>query len=306
MTEVLIIGSGPAGYTAGIYSARAGRKTMIVSGPQKGGQLMISPEIENFPGFGEPISGPELMERMLTQTKRVGVQIVEDVIESVDLSVGNFSCRGESGKEYRAKSLIIATGATARWLGVPGEKQYRGAGVSACATCDGFFFRNKEVAVIGGGNTAVEEALFLTNFASSVTLIHRRDSLRAEKILQKRLLENPKVNVIWNTNVVDILGDGNKVTELCLKDNEGKEFKKSINGVFVAIGHQPATEIFKNQLELDEKGYIVTEHGTPNTSVKGVFAAGDVCDPVYRQAIVSAAQGCMAALEADRFLSMIC
>ena len=224
----------------------------------------------------------------------------------MDLSAENFSCRGESSKEYQAKSLIIATGATAKWLGVPGEKQYRGAGVSACATCDGFFFRNKEVAVIGGGNTAVEEALFLTNFAASVTLIHRRDSLRAEKILQKRLLENPKVNIIWNTKVVDILGDGNKVTELLLKNNEGKEFKKSINGVFVAIGHQPATEIFKNQLKLDEKGYIVTELGTPNTSVKGVFAAGDVCDPVYRQAIVSAAQGCMAALEADRFLSMIC
>ena len=304
MTEILIIGSGPAGYTAGIYSARAGRKTVIVAGPQRGGQLMITSEIENFPGFAEPVSGPELMERMYEQAKRVGVEIIEDVISSADLSPDNLKCIGESGKEYSAKALIIATGASAKWLGIPGEKEYRGTGVSACATCDGFFFRNKDVAVIGGGNTAVEEALFLTNFANSVTLIHRRDSLRAEKIMQKRLLENSKINVLWNTKVAEVLGDGERVTGLLLKTEDNKEFKQPFHGVFVAIGHKPETSIFSGQLETDEKGYILVEKGSTRTSKKGVFAAGDVCDPVYRQAITSAAQGCMAANDANGFLSM--
>ena len=304
MIEVLIIGSGPAGYTAGIYSARAGRKTVLISGAQKGGQLMISPEIENFPGFGDPLSGPELMERMLEQTQKMGVEIIDDVIASVDF-LGQYPiCFGESGTTYTSKTLIIATGATARWLGIPGETKYRGAGVSACATCDGFFFRNKDVAVIGGGNTAVEEALFLTNFANSVTLIHRRDSLRAEKIMQKRLLENSKINVLWNTKVAEVLGDGERVTGLLLKTEDNKEFKQPFHGVFVAIGHKPETSIFSGQLETDEKGYILVEKGSTRTSKKGVFAAGDVCDPVYRQAITSAAQGCMAANDANGFLSM--
>ena len=304
MTEVLIIGSGPAGYTAGIYSARAGRKTILIAGAQKGGQLMISPEIENFPGFGDPLSGPELMERMLEQAQKMGVEIIDDVIASVDF-LGQYPiCFGESGKTYNSKTVIIATGATARWLDIPGEKKYRGAGVSACATCDGFFFRNKNVAVIGGGNTALEEAIFLTNFASSVTLIHRRDNLRAEKILQDRFFSNPKANVIWNTSVSEILGDGNKVTELSLEDNNGKKFTKSIDGVFVAIGHRPATAIFKDQIELDKNGYIVIEKNSTKTSRHRIFAAGDVCDPIYQQAVTSAAQGCMAAIDADRFLSM--
>ena len=304
MIEVLIIGSGPAGYTAGIYSARAGRKTVLISGAQKGGQLMISPEIENFPGFGDPLSGPELMERMLEQTQKMGVEIIDDVIASVDF-LGQYPiCFGESGTTYTSKTLIIATGATARWLGIPGETKYRGAGVSACATCDGFFFRNKNVAVVGGGNTALEEAIFLTNFANSVTLIHRRETLRAEKILQDRFFNNPKTNVMWNTSVVDILGDGNKVTELSLEDNDGKRFTKPIEGIFIAIGHSPATAVFKDHIELDKNGYIVVEKGSTKTSRRGIFAAGDVCDPIYRQAITSAAQGCMAAIDADRFLSM--
>jgi thioredoxin reductase (NADPH) len=245
---------------------------------------------------------------MLKQVERIGVDIVYDTIVSADFSAGkgttDFSCVGESGMVYGAKAVIIATGANARWLGVPGEVKYRGAGVSACATCDGFFFKNKDVAVIGGGNTAVEEAIFLTNFAKSVTLIHRRDTLRAENIMQKRLLANPKVSVEWNTIVEDINGDENKVTSLSLVNTkDGIRFVRNMDGVFVAVGHQPATSPFNGAIDLDESGYIITQNSTSCTSVRGVFAAGDVCDSVYRQAITAAAQGCMAAIDADRFLS---
>ncbi len=302
--EILILGSGPAGYTAAIYASRACRKTILISGPQEGGQLMITSEIENFPGFPQAISGPELMDNMKKQAENMGVKIIHDTVNSVDFSEGAVSCKTESGDEYITKSLIIATGASARWLEIPGEAEYRGKGVSACATCDGFFFRNKDVAVIGGGNTAVEEAIYLTNFAKSVTLIHRRDFLRAEKIMQERLNKNPKIKIIWNTFITEILGNEHKVTGLSLQ-NTINNLKSSIDidGVFVAIGHKPATELFRGKLDLDEKGYIVAQD--TKTSTTGVFAAGDVCDPVYRQAITSAAQGCIAAINADHYLKTI-
>lgn len=302
--EILILGSGPAGYTAAIYASRACRKTILISGPQEGGQLMITSEIENFPGFPQAISGPELMDNMKKQAENMGVKIIHDTVNSVDFSEGAVSCKTESGDEYITKSLIIATGASARWLEIPGEAEYRGKGVSACATCDGFFFRNKDVAVIGGGNTAVEEAIYLTNFAKSVTLIHRRDFLRAEKIMQERLNKNPKIKIIWNTFITEILGNEHKVTGLSLQ-NTINNLKSSIDidGVFVAIGHKPATELFRGKLDLDEKGYIVAQD--TKTSTTGVFAAGDVCDPVYRQAITSAAQGCIAAINADHYLATI-
>lgn len=310
IADVLVIGSGPAGYTAAIYAARAGRVTHLITGAQQGGQLMITSSIENYPGFASSISGPELMEQMRQQVESMGVKIICDTIASVAFSVlvdsssKLFKAAGESGAVYESKTVIIATGAGACWLGIPGESEYRGRGVSACATCDGFFFRNKDVAVVGGGNVAVEEAIFLTNFAKSVTLIHRRDALRAEKIMQERLFENPKVNVLWDTVLSEIEGDGNKVTRLKLRDTKTNEVSyKEIDGVFVAIGHQPNTAIFKGKIDLDAAGYIVTESGTVKTSVDGVFAAGDVCDPIYRQAITSAGQGCMAAIEADRFLA---
>lgn len=302
--DVLIIGSGPAGYTAAIYAARAGRKTLLITGAQQGGQLTITPSIENYPGFASPISGTELMEQMRQQAESMEVEIICDMIASVDFSREPFKTVGESGVIYEGKSIIVATGATARWLGILGESEYRGRGVSACATCDGFFFRNKDVAVIGGGNVAVEEAIFLTNFAKSVTLIHRRNKLRAEKIMQRRLFENSKINIIWNTVVSEIEGDGSKVTKLKLRNTNTNEVSyKDIDGVFVAIGHQPNTEIFRNRIELSASGYVITKTGTVKTSVEGVFAAGDVCDPIYRQAITSAGQGCMAAIEADRFLA---
>ncbi|MDR0968030.1 MAG: thioredoxin-disulfide reductase [Holosporaceae bacterium] len=304
MIDVLVIGSGPAGYTAAIYAARAGRSVKVIAGMRQGGQLTITSFIENYPGFTDPISGPVLMDQMKRQAEKMGVETVSDVIESVDFSKRPFVCVGESGTSYESKTVVIATGADAKWLGVPGEKKYLGAGVSACAVCDGFFFRNKAVAVVGGGNAAVEEAIYLTNFAKSVVLIHRRDKLRAEKIMQKRLFENPKIETIWNAKVVDILGDGNKVSELALADTKnGEESKRAIDGVFVAIGHQPATSVFKGQLELDENGYIVTKDTSSRTSIDGVFAAGDVCNSRYQQAIVSAGQGCVAAIDADRFLS---
>ncbi|MDR0677668.1 MAG: thioredoxin-disulfide reductase [Holosporaceae bacterium] len=302
ITDVLIMGSGPAGYTAAIYAARAGRSVKIISGFEPGGQLMITSSIENYPGFAEGISGPELMERMKQQVEKTGAEIIFDSIKSVDFSRKPFVCIGDSGEAYKSKVVIISTGASAKWLGIPGEEKYRGAGVSACATCDGFFFRNKNVAVVGGGNTAVEEALLLTNFASSVTLIHRRDKLRAEKIMQDRLLKNPKINVMWNTTVSEILGNGTKVTELSLIKNE-VNVSKAIDGVFIAVGHQPATSIFNEQLKIDGNGYIITPEANTSTSIPGIFAAGDVCDPNYRQAIISAAKGCMAALDADKFLS---
>jgi thioredoxin reductase (NADPH) len=306
MIDILVIGSGPAGYTAAIYGARAGRSVKIITGSQQGGQLMITSFIENYPGFENPVSGPILMDQMNRQTQKIGAEIICDVIESVDFSERPFVCTGESGTVYKSKTVIVATGASAKWLGIPGEEKYRGAGVSACATCDGFFFRNKKVAVIGGGNTAIEEAIYLTNFAESVTLIHRKDVLRAEKIMQERLMNNPKIEIMWNTRVVEIIGNGSKVTELLLADTCNCErIKKTTDGVFVAIGHQPAVSIFTDQLKIDENGYIVTDNISTHTSVPGVFAAGDVCNPDYRQAIVSAGQGCMAAMDADRFLSAL-
>ncbi len=310
IADVLVIGSGPAGYTAAIYAARAGRVTHLITGAQQGGQLMITSSIENYPGFASSISGPELMEQMRQQVESMGVKIICDTVASVnfpaltDFSSELFKAVGESSAVYESKTVIIATGAGARCFGIPGESEYRGRGVSACATCDGFFFRNKDVAVVGGGNVAVEEAIFLTNFAKSVTLIHRRDALRAEKIMQERLFENPKVSVVWDTVLSEIEGDGNKVTRLKLRDIKTNEVSyKVIDGVFIAIGHQPNTTIFKGKIDLDAAGYIVTKSSTVKTSVDGVFAAGDVCDPIYRQAITSAGQGCMAAIEADRFLA---
>lgn len=308
-TKTLIIGSGPAGYTAAIYAARANLKPVMVQGREPGGQLMITTDVENFPGFAEVIQGPWLMEQMKAQAKHVGTEMITDMISEVDFSTRPFVCKGESGDTYIAETVIICTGAKARWLGLESETKFRGFGVSACATCDGFFYRGKEVAVIGGGNSAVEEAMFLTNFASKVTLIHRRDSLRAEKIAQDRLFANPKVNVIWDSAVEEILGNpigGSDagVTGLRLKNlKTGAVSDLTVNGVFVAIGHDPATEIFKNKLTMDEGGYIITAPDSTVTSVAGVFAAGDVKDKIYRQAVTAAGMGCMAALEADRFIA---
>lgn len=301
MIDILVIGSGPAGYTAAIYAVRAGYKVKLITGNQDGGQLTITSFIENYPGFSEKITGPQLMTQMRRQAESLGVEIEYDVIESVDFSRRPFVCKGESDNTYESRAVIVATGANAKWLGLESEDRYKNKGVSACATCDGFFFKNKVVSVVGGGNAAVEEAIYLTNFASKVFLIHRRDSLRAEKIMQARLMENPKIEVVWNSRVAEILGDEKKVTGVLLENN-GELRKIDLDGVFVAIGHAPATEIFNGKLDLDEAGYIVVD-GT-KTSVKGVFAAGDVCDPIYRQAIVSAGQGCKAAIDADRFLSI--
>lgn len=308
-SKVLIIGSGPAGYTAAIYAARANLDPVMVTGYEPGGQLMITTDVENYPGFAEAIQGPWLMEQMKTQAEHVGTKMISDMIQSIDLSRRPFVARGENGAVYQADTVIICTGAKARWLGLPAEKTFRGFGVTACATCDGFFFRGKEVAVIGGGNSAVEEALFLTNFATKVTLIHRRDSLRAEKIGQERLFAHPKIQVIWDSEVVDILGNppgGPEagVTGLKLKNlKTGSVSELPVHGMFVAIGHDPATELFKGQLKMDEAGYILTMPDSTATSVAGVFAAGDVKDKIYRQAITAAGMGCMAALEADRFLA---
>ena len=301
MIDVLVIGSGPAGYTAAIYAVRAGYKVKLITGNQDGGQLTITSFIENYPGFSEKITGPQLMMQMRQQAENLGVDVEYDMIESVDFSNRPFICKGESGNVYESRSIIVATGANAKWLGLESENKYKNKGVSACATCDGFFFKNKIVAVVGGGNAAVEEAIYLTNFANKVFLIHRRDSLRAEKIMQTRLLENPKIEVIWNSRVAEVLGDEKRVTGVLL-ENSGELRKIELDGVFIAIGHSPATKIFEGKLNLDENGYVVVD-GT-KTSVKGVFAAGDVCDPIYRQAIVSAGQGCKAAIDADKFLSI--
>ena len=301
MVDVLVIGSGPAGYTAAIYAVRAGYKVKLITGNQDGGQLTITSFIENYPGFSEKITGPQLMMQMRQQAENLGVDVEYDVIESVDFLNRPFVCKGESENTYESRSVIIATGANAKWLGLESEDKYKNKGVSACATCDGFFFKNKTVAVVGGGNAAVEEAIYLTNFASKVFLIHRRDTLRAEKIMQTRLFENPKIEIVWNSRVAEVLGDEKKVTGVLLENN-GELQKIDLDGVFVAIGHSPATKIFEGKLNLDENGYIIVD-GT-KTSVKGVFAAGDVCDPIYRQAIVSAGQGCKAAIDADKFLSI--
>lgn len=304
MIDVLILGSGPAGYTAAIYAARAGRKVKLLTGPQQGGQLIITSFIENYPGFTDPISGIELMERMKGQAEKVGVEISYDTIHKVDFSQRPFKCFGESAV-YESRTVVVATGARAKWLGLAGEKEYMGRGVSACATCDGFFFRNKDVVVVGGGNTAVEDAIYLTNFAKSVTLVHRRDSLRAERIMQERLFSNEKINVIWNAELVDIIGNESKVTKISLRDTKtGEISQRDVDGVFIAIGYKPETEIFMNHLEIDKDGYIVRATDSSKTSVDGVFVAGDVCNAIYRQAVVSAAQGCMAGIDADKFISI--
>ena len=308
-TRMLIIGSGPAGLSAAIYGARAGMEPIVVQGLQPGGQLTITTDVENYPGFRDVIQGPWLMQEMEAQAVHVGTRMMWDTIVEVDIAGGSpFRARGDSGDEYVGDVLVIATGAQAKWLGVPGEERLSGKGVSACATCDGFFYRGKKVAVIGGGNTAVEEALYLTNHSDDVTLIHRRDELRAEKILQDRLFAHPKISVIWNKRVEEFLGDplDGGLTGLRLVDSHtGAESTFDCEGAFVAIGHAPATELFKGKLEMDENGYLIVEPGTPKTSVPGVFACGDVSDHTYRQAVTAAGTGCMAALDAERFLATL-
>jgi len=305
-SKVLIIGSGPAGYTAAIYTARAMLKPTLVQGMQPGGQLTITTDVENYPGFGDVIQGPWLMQQMEQQAKSVGTDIITDMIKSVDFSKRPFIAIGESGQKYTADSIIISTGAQARWLGLESEKKFSGFGVSACATCDGFFFKDKEVIVVGGGNSAVEEALYLTGMASKVYLVHRRNKLRAEKILQDRLFANEKIECIWNSQVADITGDANplNVTGVKLKNTvDGTVTEMKIDGVFIAIGHDPATSIFKGQVEMDDENYIITKPDSTLTSVNGVYAAGDVKDKTYRQAVTAAGMGCMAALEAEKYLS---
>jgi thioredoxin reductase (NADPH) len=305
-TRVLVIGAGPAGYTAAIYAARASLEPMLVAGLQPGGQLTITTDVENYPGFAEAIQGPWLMEQMAAQAAHVGTKLVDDIITSVDFSRRPFRATGDGGDVYLADSVIIATGAQARWLGLESERRLQGAGVSACATCDGFFFRGKRVAVIGGGNTAVEEALYLTHHAAHVTLIHRRDSLRAEKILQRRLFAHPGISVIWNSQVDEILGAGSPATVsgLRLRDTRtGAASNLAVDGVFIAIGHTPNTGFLAGQVAVDAEGYVITAPGTTRTSVHGVFAAGDVQDKVWRQAVTAAGTGCMAALEVEKYLA---
>lgn len=306
-TRMLIIGSGPAGLTAAIYGARAMMAPIVVQGLQPGGQLTITTDVENYPGFRDAVQGPWLMQEMQAQAEHVGTRMIWDTIVSVDIDGGApFRAVGDSGDEYIGETLVIATGAQAKWLGAPGEQELGGKGVSACATCDGFFYRGKRVAVIGGGNTAVEEALYLTNHSDNVTLIHRRDSLRAEQILQQRLHASDKINVLWNKEVVRFAGDAaaGGLTHLALRDTvTGENSSLEVDGAFVAIGHAPATELFKGQLPMDDNGYLLVEPGTPKTAVPGVFACGDVADHVYRQAVTAAGTGCMAALDAERHLA---
>ena len=305
-SKVLIIGSGPAGYTAAIYAARAMLEPTLVQGLQPGGQLTITTDVENYPGYGDVIQGPWLMEQMQEQAKNVGTNIINDIIKSVDFKCKPFKAISESGTEYTADSVIISTGAQARWLGLDSEKKFQGYGVSACATCDGFFFKEKKVAVIGGGNSAVEEALYLTNFASKVYLVHRRDELRAEKILQDRLFKNEKVECVWDSELKEIVGDEDplNVKSINIKNTKTNETSNiELDGVFVAIGHDPATQIFKDQVEMDEDGYIITKPDSTLTNVEGVYAAGDVKDKIYRQAVTAAGMGCMAALEAEKYLA---
>jgi len=304
--KVIIIGSGPAGYTAAIYAARAMLEPVIISGLQPGGQLTITADVENYPGFADVIQGPWLMEQMKAQAEHVGTRFVSDVIVSVDLEHRPFTLVGDSGTRYTCDSLIIATGAQAKWLGLPAEQKFQGFGVSACATCDGFFYRDRKVVVVGGGNTAVEEALFLTNFASKVTVIHRRDEFRAEKILQDRLFKHPKVEVIWNSELVDIDGAAMppSVQAATIRNvHTGETTTLETDGVFVAIGHAPATSIFNGKLDMKPGGYLWTAPDSTATNIPGVFAAGDVTDDVFRQAVTAAGMGCMAALEAERFLA---
>jgi thioredoxin reductase (NADPH) len=305
-TRMLIIGSGPAGLSAAIYGARAMMQPIVVQGLQPGGQLTITTDVENYPGFKDVIQGPWLMQEMQAQAEHVGTRMMWDTIVKVDLSGPPFRAYGDSGDVYEGETLVIATGAQAKWLGVPGEMELGGKGVSACATCDGFFYRGKKVAVIGGGNTAVEEALYLTNHSADVTLIHRRDSLRAERILQERLFNNPKISVLWNKAVERFIGDpmAGGLTGLALRDTvTGASSEFACDGAFVAIGHAPSTELFRDHLETDGSGYLIVEPGTPKTAIPGVFACGDVMDHTYRQAVTAAGTGCMAALDAERFLA---
>ena len=304
--KVVIIGSGPAGYTAGIYAARAMLQPILIQGIQPGGQLTITTDVENYPGFADVIQGPWLMEQMQKQAEHVGTRIITDHVSRVDLTQRPFRLECDSGDRYAVDSVIIATGAQARWLELPSEQKFKGYGVSACATCDGFFYRGKEVLVIGGGNTAVEEALFLTNFASKVTVVHRRDHFRAERILQERLFKNPKISVVWHSVLEGVLGEESplKVKGAILRNVKTNDLtERATDGVFIAIGHTPASELFAGQVEMKHAGYIKTAPYSTATSIPGVFAAGDVTDDVYRQAVTAAGQGCMAALEAERFLA---
>tara|TARA_Y100000766_G_C18828876_1_gene566977 strand:- start:137 stop:1078 length:942 start_codon:yes stop_codon:yes gene_type:complete len=304
--NVLIIGSGPAGYTAAIYAARANLKPHLVSGLEPGGQLTITTDVENYPGFGDVIQGPWLMEEMKKQALNVGTVFHNDIVTSVNFDNKPFLSKTDSGKEFLSKTVIIATGAQARWLNIESENKFKGFGISACATCDGFFFKDQKVVVIGGGNSAVEEALFLTKFASKVLLIHRRDSLRAEKILQDRLFKNNKIEVIWNNKVIEFIGEQNPQTlkQVLLENTtNGEKSKIDVSGAFIAIGHDPATSLFKGKIDMDDDNYILTKNDSTETSIKGVFAAGDVRDKVYRQAVTAAGMGCMAALEAEKFIA---
>ncbi|MBF0590275.1 MAG: thioredoxin-disulfide reductase [Magnetococcales bacterium] len=303
--KVIILGSGPAGYTAAIYTARASLKPVVIQGMQPGGQLTITTEVDNFPGFEEGVDGPGLMEKLKAQAERFGTEILFDSVLSTDLSQRPFKLTCDSGDVYSCDTLVICTGASARWLGLPSEKELQGFGVSACATCDGFFFRDQEIAVVGGGDAAVEEAIFLTNFASKVYLIHRRDALRAEKIMQDRMAANEKIEPVWDSVVEEILGDPQKggVNGVRLKNVKSNEVSDlAVTGVFVAIGHTPNTEIFGDALDKDDAGYLITKPDSTATNIEGVFAAGDVQDKIYRQAVTAAGSGCMAALEAERFL----
>ena len=305
-SKVIILGSGPAGYTAAVYAARAMLKPILIQGSQPGGQLTITTDVENYPGFAETIQGPWLMEQMQGQAEHVGTEIIMDQISKVDLKAKPIRLEGESGDAYTADTLIICTGAQARWLGLPSEEYFKGHGVSACATCDGFFYKGKEVIVAGGGNTAVEEALFLTNFAKRVTIVHRRDAFRAEKILQERLFKHPKIEVIWDTTIEEITGtkEPKSVTGVRLKNvKTGKASERAADGVFIAIGHAPATELFKGQLPMTPGGYLITAPDSTATAIPGVFAAGDVKDEVFRQAVTAAGMGCMAALEAEKYMA---
>ncbi|MEM8834113.1 MAG: thioredoxin-disulfide reductase [Pseudomonadota bacterium] len=309
-TKMLIIGSGPAGYTAAVYAARANLKPVQILGMEPGGQLTITTDVENYPGFADPVQGPWLMEQMKAQAENVGTQTVHDMINEVDLSKRPYTAKSDSGTTYTADTIVICTGAKARWLNLPSEQKFRNMGVSACATCDGFFFKDKRVAVVGGGNSAVEEALFLSNLCEKVTLVHRRDELRAEKIMQQRLFDNPKIEVLWDNVVEEVLGvevgqgDNPGVTGLRTKNvKTGDMTDTELEGVFIAIGHDPATELFKDKLEMDDEGYLITTPDSTATSIPGVYAAGDVKDKTYRQAVTAAGMGCMAALEAEKYIA---
>lgn len=305
--KVLIIGSGPAGYTAAIYTARAGMEPTIVAGMQPGGQMTTTSDVENYPGFAKKVDGTWLMEQMKEQAENVGTEMINDLIVSVDFKSSPKKLVGDSGDIYLADAVIIATGAQAKWLGIPSEEAYKGKGVSGCATCDGFFYKNKEVVVIGGGNTAIEEALYLSKIAAKVTIIHRRDSFRAEKIMQDRVFNNPKINVIWDSALDEVTGDGKSVSGARIKNlKTGAVTDLKTDGIFVAIGHKPATDVFKGHMQMDAEGYLITKRpGYPETDIPGVFAAGDVTDKHYRQAVTAAGMGCMAALDAEKYLAAL-